>query len=96
MIDVNDEEGRTAVNVLASFDGMDNEVFSLILSMSECEDHQIGVLMYEGKEIGIFVRMGEWNIENWPEEEIIRLSRLQESVNVFLDQLYEAEGFTLI
>ena len=94
MINLTEEETQTTLTVLATFDGMDMELYSLILGMNEGEGFKLGELLRATGSVGIYVRMNELNTENWPEEEIMRLSRLQESVNALFEQMYQDEGFT--
>jgi len=95
MINVEEEADQSVVNVFVTFDGKDGELFSIIFDTSEGDGFKIGSLKYEDKEVGIFVRMNEWDTENWPVEEVTHLSRLQESVNILIQQLHETPGFVL-
>ena len=94
MVNAMDETGKSEINVFSAFDGAELELFSIVLSTTEGEGHKMGVLKREDSEVGIYIRMNEVNVENWPEEEVVRLNRLQESVNALLEQLYQDEGFT--
>ena len=93
IINVSEEAEKSVVSVFVMFDGMNDELFSIIFDTSESEGFNIGSLKREGKEVGIYIRMLEWNTENWPEENVMHLCRLQESVNILIDQLHNTDGF---
>lgn len=95
IINVNEDAEKSVVSVFAMFDGKNYELFSVIFDTSESEGFKMGSLKHEDKEVGIFVRMNEWNTDNWPDAEVMHLSRLQESVNILIDQLHNADGFVV-
>ena len=95
IIDVDEDAEKSVVSVFATFDGENYELFSVIFATYESDGFQMGSFKHEDKEVNIFVRMNEWNTENWPDAEVMRLSRLQESVNILVDQLRNMDGFMM-
>ena len=93
IINVNEDAEKSVVSLFATFDGKNYELFSVIFDTSESEGFKMGSLKNDDKEVGIFVRMNEWNTDNWPDAEVMHLSRLQESVNILIDQLRNVDGF---
>lgn len=95
IINVNEDAEKSVVSLFATFDGKNYELFSVIFDTSESEGFKMGSLKNGDKEVGIFIRMNEWNTDNWPDAEVMHLSRLQESVNILIDQLRNADGFVV-
>ena len=93
LMDLVEETGKTVLNVSTSIEGDNRELFSVILSTTEGEGHKLGILKQNSEEIGVYIKMIEGNMEYLPEQEVYRLSRLQESVNILLDQIYSSESF---